>query len=163
MNRLEGAFAAVVVSSVLLGGIVAADASDSFRTVDLAGTVGSQADVEVTGTTIREDRLLVIAAVENPTRYRLELTGVFLQTFANESRLAYGSASFADPVVIPARSTERVRYSVQFSPDGLARLRAAGTGAGGVELRTRYSLQLGETTFVLRSTDRLEELGGASA
>jgi len=112
MNRLEGAFAAVVVSSVLLGGIVAADASDSFRTVDLAGTVGSQADVEVTGTTIREDRLLVIAAVENPTRYRLELTGVFLQTFANESRLAYGSASFADPVVIPARSTERVRPTV---------------------------------------------------
>lgn len=163
MNRLEGAFAAVVVSSVLLGGIVAADASDSFRTVDLAGTVGPQVDIETRGTTMRGDRLLLTTTVENPTRYRLRLTGVFAQAFANESRLAYGSASFADPVAIPARSTKRVRYSIRLSPEGGQRLRAAGTGAGSVELRTRYSLRLGETLFVVRNGERIEDLGGTPA
>jgi hypothetical protein len=178
MERLELALVVCVAASVLLGGFVAADVGSSFRTAGLAGPVSEQVTVETTAVTLRDDRLVVTARLENPTRYRLRLTGVFAQVSANDSRLVYGSHSYSDPVAIDARSTRRVEYSISLAPAGERRLRrvrgtaadatttadATGTtsadGAtdvGNARLRTRYSLRLGETTLVVRHATPFDE------
>jgi hypothetical protein len=172
MERLELALVVCVAASVLLGGFVAADVGSSFRTAGLAGPVSEQVTVETTAVTLRDDRLVVTARLENPTRYRLRLTGVFAQVSANDSRLVYGSHSYSDPVAIDARSTRRVEYSISLAPAGERRLRrVCGTAAdatgttsadgatdvGNARLRTRYSLRLGETTLVVRHATPFDE------
>ncbi|PSQ23918.1 hypothetical protein BRD01_05375 [Halobacteriales archaeon QS_8_65_32] len=147
MERLELALVVCVAASVLLGGFVAADVGSSFRTAGLAGPVSEQVTVETTAVTLRDDRLVVTARLENPTRYRLRLTGVFAQVSANDSRLVYGSHSYSDPVAIDARSTRRVEYSISLAPAGERRLRRV----------RRYSLRLGETTLVVRHATPFDE------
>lgn len=148
MHRLNKTFFLVTLSLALLGGVSAADYSQSLGDVQDAGLVEEQIETEIRSGEVVDGEFVLRVEIRNPTRFTLDLNGAYSSVSDDGETLTYGTIVNHDeiPGEIPARDSVAVEYAFALSDDQAEELQAA-LDRGPVEVTGQHSVQLRETKF----------------
>jgi len=152
MDRLQVSFAVLLVVSLSLGGVTAADIGERFGELDSIGTVRSQVSTTVVDVSLEDDDLVVTARIDNPSSATLQHNGarIRLHNETNE-RLASGAGMRLDDngSIVPPEGSLTMRYAVGLSDPQVPLVRSA--LADGATVSVSFGMTLGESDFVIRT------------
>lgn len=155
MRRVNVVFVAIVVGSVLSGGVAAAGFGTELATLDTISIVEDQIRTDVTALRVEDDELWITVRLTNPTGYVIHLEGTFVRVFqGSPTQLAYGAGQRVDDGAerVPARGEVSAEYVVGLSSEQADRLRTA-FEAGPVQLTVFHSLTLRGESFEVARTN----------
>lgn len=157
MHRLNKAFFVLTLSLALLGGVSAADFSQTLGDMQDAGLVEEQVETEILSGDVVDGEFVLQVEIRNPTRFSLDLNGAYMAASADGDRLAYGSIVNHDeiPEEIPARGSVNVEYVFALSDEQAEQLKAA-LNEGSVTVSGQHSVQLEDTRFSISFTGEVE-------
>lgn len=155
MRPVNAVFVALVVGSLLVGGVAANGFGSELRTTDRISVIQGQIGSDVTALRVADDDLFVTVAVTNPTEYPLQLRGTFVRVFRGDpTQLAYGAGHRLDdgPERIQPGRTLVARYRVGLTSEQADRLRTA-FESGPVRLTVFHSMELSGQSFQVIRTN----------
>lgn len=154
MRPVNVVFVALVVGSLLVGGVAANGFSSELRTTDRISDIQGQIGSDVTALRVADDDLFVTVAVTNPTEFPLRLRGTFVRVFRGDpTQLAYGAGQRLDDSAerIQPGQTLVARYRIGLTSEQADRLRTA-FGSGPVRLTVFHAMELrGQSFQVIRT------------
>lgn len=155
MRRVNQVFVALVVGSLLTGGVAATSFGTELRTTKTIDRVQGQIGSDVTALKVAEGELFVTVEVTNPTGYAIRLRGTFIRVFEGDrTQLAYGAGQRIDDgrERIPPHGKLVARYAVGLDSEQAERLRSA-FESGPVRLSVFHSLSLRGKSFKITRTN----------
>jgi hypothetical protein len=149
MRRVNVVFVALVVGSLLSGGVAATSFGSELRTTDIISVVEGQLETDVPELRVADGKLFVRVELTNPTGYTVRLEGTFVRVFRGDpTQLAYGAGQRLDDGAerIPPHGQVEARYAVGLNSEQEDRLRTA-FEAGPVRLTVFHAMSLRGQSF----------------
>lgn len=154
MDRLQAAFVALLLVAGALGGATALDTGSTLRAVDASSLIKDQVQVDVENVDLRDERLVVTTAIENPTGLDLDIDGARFRVYnASNDRLAFGAGERLDDggTTLGAGETVTATYAVRLSPAQRDTLATALEGEAAISIN--LALGLGDTSIVVHADE----------
>lgn len=158
MNRRDEVFVVVVLLSVSLGATAAADYGNTLAAKERAISLSDDIVISVSGVEVSDDSLSFTATIRNPTSATVTATGVHVNVFdGTGDRLAYGSASAFEPILIPADTTHTVQVSVPLTTAQANSLQHVLANGDGFVIMLDSQMTYNGVEFVVQSKWILDE------
>lgn len=160
MERLDVAFAVVVVATVVLGGVAAVQEADTMRAKRQSSELKGQLGASFSELSVNDDELRVTVTLRNPTEQAFAVRGGLLRAHnASTAKLTQGPAKRIDDGAdrLPPGGSVTIRYAINLNPAQADDIRAA-IAAGDLHVTIKQSMSLRGAEFtVVRTSENLAE------